>query len=146
MMKKFIFLVHPVIHRHHLMFLDLLLWMIHQENHQSWKMKIKEIWVTVFPLWTFLKVVFCESSHIMAAYMNFAISLCAGIHKFQLWCHYCLFWDLTGFHQNRYTFFCIPAWIVQHFHYLIQIHMYPLMKPLVSFLCTCQIFLNMNPQ
>ena len=36
-MKKFIFLAHPVIHHHHLISLDNLLWMIYQEDHQSWK-------------------------------------------------------------------------------------------------------------
>ena len=109
-MKKFLLRLHPVIRRHHLMSLDHLLWMIHQEDHQSQKIKrvIKEIWVTVFPLWTFWNHVFRQSSHIMAAYMNFVISLCAGIHKFQIWCHCCLFWDLTWFHQNRYTFFGYP--------------------------------------
>ena len=39
-MKKFFRCLHPVIHRHHLMALDHQLSIIHQEDHQSRKIKM----------------------------------------------------------------------------------------------------------
>ena len=147
-MKKFLLRLHPVIHRHHLMSLDHLLWMIHQEDHQSQKIKrvIKEIWVTVFPLWTFWNHVFRQSSHIMAAYMNFVISLCAGIHKFQIWCHCCLFWDLTWFHQNRYTFFGYPLDLRSFFTNQYKYTRTPWWNLWFHLYAHVRFFLNMNPQ
>ena len=44
------------------------------------------------------------------------------------------------------NFFWMLAWLASLFHKSIQIHTHHLMKPWVSLVCACQIFLNMNPQ
>ena len=59
-MKKFFRCLHPVIHRHHLMALDHLLSIIHQEDHQSRKIKMSHQGNLVHSeetLWTFRKYV-----------------------------------------------------------------------------------------
>ena len=110
MTKKFFLRLPPPIHLYHPMSLDHLLSMIHQEDHQSRKIKMshhRNLGHSVSSL-DILEHVFRQRSHIMSVYMNFVIRLCAGIHNIQLRCHCCPFWDLTWLHQNRYTFFGYP--------------------------------------
>ena len=119
---------------------------IHQEDHQSWKIKMshqRNLCFTVFPLWTFWKYVFCQSSHIIVACMKFAISLSSEIHKFELRCHCYLFWDLTWFHQNWCNFFGYPLDLHSFFT-----NRYKYTRTLRCNLGyhLCLLVLNMNPQ